>query len=126
MLTVATCAGSGREGGGVMPRRLRVPSEGATDHLMSRGDGRQDIVADVRDRRHFVEVPGAQAGRSGWEPIGFVPLSNHSRLLVRTPRADLAGGMQRSTASHRPTWLAGATTPARAPSPRGRAVGSPR
>src|SRR3954462_3727086 len=58
------------------------------------GNGRQDIAADDRDRRYFVEAPVALVGWSGWEPIRFV-LSNHSNLLVRTPRADLAGGMQR-------------------------------
>ena len=60
-----------------MPRRLRVQFEGATYHVMSRGNGRQDIVADDRDRRHFVELLGAQVGRSGWELISFVLLSNH-------------------------------------------------
>jgi putative transposase len=83
-----------------MPRRLRVQFEGATYHVMSRGNGRQDIVADDRDRRHFVELLGAQVGRSGWELISFVLLSNHFHLLLRTPRADLARGMQRLLSAH--------------------------
>ena len=83
-----------------MPRRLRVQFEGATYHVMSRGNGRQDIVADDRDWRHFVELLGAQVGRSGWELISFVLLSNHFHLLLRTPRADLARGMQRLLSAH--------------------------
>src|SRR3954452_847163 len=106
MLAVGTCASSGRGGGGVMPGRLRVQFEGATYRVMSRGNGRQDIVVDDRDRRYFVEAPGAQVGRSGWELIRFVLLSNHFHLLVRTPRADLAGGMQRLLSAHAGSFAA--------------------
>ena len=41
-----------------------------------------------------------KVGRSGWELISFVLLSNHFHLLVRTPRADLARGMQRLLSAH--------------------------
>ena len=47
---------------------------------MSRGNARQDIVADDRDRRHFVDRLGSQVRRSGWELISFVLLSNHFHL----------------------------------------------
>jgi putative transposase len=83
-----------------MPRRLRVQFEGAIYHAMSRGNARQDIVLDDRDRQHFLELLGAQVGRSGWELISFVLLSNHFHLLVRTPRPDLAAGMQRLLSAH--------------------------
>ena len=62
-----------------MPGKLRVQFEGAIDHAMSRGDARQDIVADDRDRQHFVDRLGSQVRRSGWELIRFVLLSNHFR-----------------------------------------------
>jgi putative transposase len=62
-----------------MPRKLRVPFEGAIDHVMSRGNARQDIVADDRDRQHFLDRLGSQVRRSGRELISFVPLSNHFR-----------------------------------------------
>src|SRR3954468_21826495 len=83
-----------------MPRKLRVQFEGAIYHVMSRGNARQDIVADDRDRQHFVDRLGSQVRRSGWELISFVLLANHSHLLVRTPRPDLARGMQRLLSSH--------------------------
>src|SRR3954468_21575957 len=73
-----------------MPRKLRVQFEGGIDHAMWRGNARQDIVADDRDRRHFLDRLGSQVRRSGWELIRLVLLSNHFPLLVRTPRPDLA------------------------------------
>ena len=83
-----------REGGG-MPRRLRVQFEGATYHVMSRGNGRQDIVVDDRDRRHFVASLGAQVGRSGWELISFrfstVRLRELCRALGYGRPASIAG-----------------------------------
>src|SRR3954447_6987716 len=87
---------TGHEGRGrIMPRKLRVQFVGAIDHVMSRGNARQDIVADDRDRRQFLDRLGSQVRRSGWELISFVLLSNRFHLLVRTPRPDLARGMQR-------------------------------
>jgi hypothetical protein len=43
-----------------MPGRLRVQSEGAIDRAMSRGNARQAIVADDRDRQQFLDLPGAR------------------------------------------------------------------
>jgi putative transposase len=68
-----------------MPRKLRVPCEGAIDHVMSRGNARQDIVADDRDRQHFVGRLGSQVRRPGWELITFVLLSHHFRRRGLTP-----------------------------------------
>ena len=64
-----------------MPRKLRVQFEGAISHVLSRGNARPDIVADDRDRRHFLDRLGSQVRRSGWELIRFVLLSNHFPLL---------------------------------------------
>jgi putative transposase len=38
-----------------MPRQLRIEYEGAIYHLLSRGDRREDIFWDERDRRSFLE-----------------------------------------------------------------------
>jgi hypothetical protein len=47
-----------------MPRRLRIQYEGAIDHVMARGNARQDIVHDDDDRRRtlgLVELSGLEA-----------------------------------------------------------------
>src|SRR5271166_5362435 len=38
-----------------MPRRLRIEFEGATYHMMARGNARQKIVRDDADRRRLIE-----------------------------------------------------------------------
>ena len=83
-----------------MPRRLRIQFPGAIDHVMSRGNVRQDIVDDDHDRQQFLERLAAQAVRSRWEVISFVLMTNHFHLLVRTPIANLAAGMQRFLSAH--------------------------
>jgi putative transposase len=78
-----------------MARRLRIQFEGAIYHVMSRGNARRDIVDDDHDRQQFQDLLAAQVGRSRWELIGFVLMTNHFHLLVRTPAPNLAAGMQR-------------------------------
>ncbi|WP_165220163.1 REP-associated tyrosine transposase [Aquisphaera insulae] len=77
-----------------MPRRLRIQYPGATYHVMSRGNGRQDIVEDDDDRRRLMSDLERASRRSGWEVLSFVTMSNHLHLMVRTPRPNLADGMQ--------------------------------
>ena len=73
--------------------------EGATYHVMSRGNGRQDIVVDDLDRWHFVASLGAQVGRSGWELISFrfstVRLRELCRALGYGRPASIAGVLGR-------------------------------
>jgi len=38
-----------------MPRRLRIEFEGATYHVMARGNARQKIVRDHADRRRLID-----------------------------------------------------------------------
>ena len=77
-----------------MPRRLRIEYEGAIDHVMARGNARQDIVHDDHDRRRLVDDLDCTVGRTDCELLAFVLLSNHLHLLVKTPRPNLAAGLQ--------------------------------
>src|SRR6185437_12368516 len=77
-----------------MPRRLRIEYEDAIYHVMARGNARQDIVHDDDDRRRLLADLERAVTRSGWLVLGFVVMSNHLHLLVRTPRPNLARGMQ--------------------------------
>ena len=51
-----------------MPRRLRLQYPGAIYHLMTRGNGRQDIVRDDVDRDRLQEYLGKAALRDLIEP----------------------------------------------------------
>jgi REP element-mobilizing transposase RayT len=84
----------GRGSLGDMPRRLRIEYEGAIYHVMARGNARQDIVDDDDDRRRLRDDLEGTVGRTDWELLAFVLLSNHLHLLVKTPRPNLAAGMQ--------------------------------
>jgi len=46
-----------------MPRPLRLEYRGALYHVMSRGDRREDIVVDDRDRENFLGLLGRTWGR---------------------------------------------------------------
>lgn len=77
-----------------MPRRLRIEYDGAIYHVMARGNARQDIVHDDEDRHRLVSDLERAVTRSGWELLAFVVMSNHLHLLLKTPRPNLARGMQ--------------------------------
>jgi putative transposase len=83
-----------------MPRRLRLQFEGAIYHVMSRGNGGQDIVLNDHDRERSQELVAAQVARSRWEAISFVLMTNHFHPLVRTHHPNLAHGMQRLLSAH--------------------------
>src|SRR5215218_4002481 len=77
-----------------MPRRLRIEFEGAIYHVMTRGNARQLIVRDDDDRRRLLADLERSVGRCGWELLAFVLMGNHLHLLLKTPRPNLARGMQ--------------------------------
>jgi hypothetical protein len=77
-----------------MPRRLRIEYEDAIYHVMTRGNARQDIVHDGDDRRRLIANLERVVDRSDWVVLGFVIMSNHLHLLLRTPVPNLARGIQ--------------------------------
>jgi len=84
-----------------MARKLRVQYEGAIYHVMNRGDRREDIFRDDRDRELFLQTLGETCGRTGWETHAYCLMGNHFHLVVETPRANLVAGMK---------WLLGTYT----------------
>lgn len=77
-----------------MPRRLRIEYEGAIYHVMTRGNARQDIVPDDDDRGRLLADLERTVHRFEWDVLAFAIMSNHLHLLLRTPRPNLAKGMQ--------------------------------
>jgi REP element-mobilizing transposase RayT len=68
-----------------MARRLRVQYPGAIDHLMARGNGRQDIVRDDADRDRLVNDLGRAAERCSWRIYAFVVMSNDLHYVHLNP-----------------------------------------
>ena len=77
-----------------MARRLRIEFEGAIYHVTARGNARQKIVRDDADRRRLITGLEHNVVRCGWELLCYVIMDNHLHLMLKTPRANLAAGMQ--------------------------------
>jgi putative transposase len=89
---------------GKMARRLRLQYPGAIYHVMSRGNGRQDIVRDDDDRDRLQQELGRAAVRCGWKVYAFVILSNHLHVVLKTPQPNLARGMQGFLSAYANAW----------------------
>ena len=87
-----------------MARRLRIQYSDAIYHVMARGNGRQDIVQDDADRGRLVACLERAVRRSGWSLYAFVFLTNQLHLVLKTPRPNLAKGMQLFLSSYANGW----------------------
>ncbi len=72
-----------------MARPLRVEFEDAIYHLCARGNGRQAIFHDERDRARFVELLSESAKRFEAAILCFVLMGNHFHLVAQTHRPNL-------------------------------------
>jgi REP element-mobilizing transposase RayT len=77
-----------------MARPLRIQFPGAIYHVTSRGNARQDIVADDRDRQAYFAVLARVVERYNWLCHAYCLMDNHYHLLVETPEGNLAYGMR--------------------------------
>ena len=78
-----------------MPRKLRTDEEGALHHVHARGNGKQAIFLDDRDRRTYLALLSQVIRVMRWRCLGFCLMDNHIHLLIETPEGNLAAGMQR-------------------------------
>src|ERR1041385_6864177 len=84
-----------------MPRKLRVQYPGAIYHVMNRGDRREPIFADDKDRVRFFDTLGEACAKTGWLVHAYCLMKNHFHLVVETPQPNLVTGMK---------WLLGTYT----------------
>lgn len=77
-----------------MARALRVEYPGAMYHITSRGNRRQRIFDDDRDREHFLALLGEASRRFGWVVSVYVLMTNHFHVVLETPEPNLALGMK--------------------------------
>ena len=77
-----------------MARRLRIEFPGAIYHVMNRGDRREDIFRDARDRHRFLETLGEACAKTSWHVHAYCLMRNHFHLVVETPRPNLVAGMK--------------------------------
>ena len=84
-----------------MARKFRVEYPGAMYHVMNRGDRRELIFKDDKDRVLFLETLAECCGKTGWEVQALCLMGNHFHLVVETPQGNLVAGMK---------WLLGTYT----------------
>jgi REP element-mobilizing transposase RayT len=68
---------------------------------MNRGDRREPIFKDDKDRVLFLETLAECCGKTGWEVHALCLMGNHFHLVVETPQGNLVAGMK---------WLLGTYT----------------
>jgi REP element-mobilizing transposase RayT len=79
---------------GFVPRKLRVEYKGAIYHLINRGDRREPIFKDDKDRELFLETLGQCCAKTDWQVHAYCLMPNHFHLVIETPRANLVAGMK--------------------------------
>ena len=77
-----------------MARPWRIEFEGALYHVLSRGNGQQDIFYDDHDRHLFLKTIGEMSERFEMDVFAYALMGNHYHLLLRTNHANLSKSMQ--------------------------------
>ena len=76
-----------------MARPLRIEFEDAIYHLCARGNERQKVFRDDRDRVQFLELLERSCGRYEVSTLAFVLMANHFHLVAQTRRGNLSRWM---------------------------------
>ena len=77
-----------------MARKLRLEYPGAIYHVMNRGDRREPIFQDDRDRTRFLETLGEACAKADWQVHAYCLMTNHFHLVLETPQGNLVAGMK--------------------------------
>ncbi len=77
-----------------MARPLRIQFENALYHVTSRGNEKALIYYDNKDRYVFIKLLANVVEQYAWVIYAYCLMGNHYHLLLRTPKANLCGGMR--------------------------------
>ncbi|MEW6162861.1 MAG: transposase [Nitrospirota bacterium] len=83
-----------------MARQLRIEYEGAFYHITSRGNQREDIYWDDKDREEFKKILKRTKEIYGYFLYAYVLMDNHYHLLIETPHANIKQIMQNINTSY--------------------------
>ena len=67
-----------------MARALRSQFEGAIYHLIVRGNNRQPLFREGKDREHYLELLTRYREQFGYRLYAYILLNNHLQLLLET------------------------------------------
>ncbi len=77
-----------------MARPLRIEYPGAVYHVICRGNNRQNVSKDDRDRRRYLDKLLYYCELKEVSLLCYCVLSNHIHLLLETPQGNLTKLMQ--------------------------------
>jgi putative transposase len=77
-----------------MSRPLRIEFSGAVYHITSRGNGKQKIFFNDKDRKIFLSLLREVIKREKWICYAYCLMDNHYHLLIETTRPNLSRGMR--------------------------------
>lgn len=77
-----------------MARPLRIEFPGAVYHITCRGNAKQSIYLDEKDRSNFLEVLTLVVERFNWLCHAYCLMENHYHLIIETPEGNLSRGMR--------------------------------
>ena len=83
-----------------MARPLRIEFEGAFYHITSRGNLRDRIFFDDKDREKFLEILRRTKERYGYLLHAYALMENHYHLFLETPKANISQIMQNINTSY--------------------------
>ena len=78
----------------LMAHPLRIEYPGAVYHVIARGNNRQALFADNRDRTTYLQKLVHYCTEKEVHLLGYCLLSNHLHLLLETPQGNLSKLMQ--------------------------------
>jgi len=78
----------------MMPRQLRIEYEGAIYNVMSRGDRREPIFEDDKDRETLLKTLAQACGKAEREIHAYCLMTNHFHIIMETPKPTLVAGMK--------------------------------
>ncbi len=77
-----------------MARQWRIEYKGAIYHILSRGNQKQAIFKDDKDREAFIDVIKEAVKRFSIEVYAYVLMGNHYHLMLKTQDPNLSKTMQ--------------------------------
>jgi len=77
-----------------MPRKPRIHNEGAFYHVILRGNAKQDIFSDAKDRHRFFEFVQDAMQKFGFRLHGYCLMTNHIHLAIQVGVIPLSRIMQ--------------------------------
>ncbi len=78
-----------------VPRRPRIELAGGIHHVTNRGNRKERIFLDARDRMFFLRELTTTRKRYGWNCLAHCLMDNHFHLVIETPEETLGVGMKR-------------------------------